>query len=61
MRRCSITTLSAKGQVTIPVRCLAEWGWVKGRTKLRRSSVRGAAVIAPVKDSGPGSSRGSTR
>ena len=61
MRRCYIATLSPKGQITIPVRCLAELGWVKGRTKLTRSSVRGVAVIAPATGSGSGSSGGGTR
>jgi bifunctional DNA-binding transcriptional regulator/antitoxin component of YhaV-PrlF toxin-antitoxin module len=49
MRRCYFATLSSKGQITIPVRCLRELGWVKGKTRLTRSWQRGAAVIAPVK------------
>jgi len=60
MRRCYIATLSPKGQITIPVRCLRELGWVKGKTRLTRSGVRGAAVIAPVTDSGPVASKEGT-
>ena len=49
MRRCYIAKLSPKGQITIPVACLRELGWVKGQTRLRRSKARGAMIIAPVK------------
>jgi len=49
MRRSYITTLSPKGQITIPADCLRELGWVKGKTRLRRSRARGGMRLAPVK------------
>jgi hypothetical protein len=57
MRRAYIARLSPKGQITIPVRCLHELGWVKGKTRLTRSRARGALVIAPATDSEPGAAK----
>jgi len=50
MRRTYIAILSPKGQITIPATCLRELGWVKGRTRLVRSRVRGGMVVVPMID-----------
>ena len=50
-------TVTAKGQITIPMACLRELGWIKGKTKLRRSKLRGAVLLTPVQGGEEATSR----
>ncbi len=60
MKRVYSAKLSPKSQITIPAKCLRELGWVKDKSRLVRTRVRGGMLITPVTGSGPAASKEGT-